>query len=119
MLEGLAMDASDETLNVIFKDTINAPASHLHVFIRDTPKHCMKRLKAEGLKKGEFNLRYLKDLDKAYREWSAIGEEIHKVLIIDRDEMSIQDMAKVIKSHLKIYGVLGDDYEAQESLKNG
>ncbi|WP_029854331.1 deoxynucleoside kinase [Vibrio parahaemolyticus] len=120
LLFGMAAGNSDEALNTIFRDVVHTPEPDLHVYIRTPLNVCLKRMRKRG-RPSElefYDKKFLRKLEDVHNDWAKVGEDLHKVLTVDYDEMSIQDLATVIKMYLEMKRVLGDKYEKEQVLKS-
>ncbi|HGV9306050.1 TPA: deoxynucleoside kinase [Vibrio fluvialis] len=119
LLFGMAAGNSDEALNVIYRDVIRAPEPQLHVYVRTPLNVCLRRMRKRG-RPAElefYDKKFLRKLEAVHTEWAKAGEDLHKVLTVDYDEMSIQDLATVIKMYVEMQSQYGKQFDKEQALK--
>ena len=117
-LFAMADGSSEETMNKIFHSIVNTPEPALAVYIRCPAHICKKRIRKRG-RDGEegLSMKYLREIERVHDEWSEVGEELHRVLIVDHDEMSVSDLARLIKTKLEVVAQYNSLYEKRQTFK--
>ncbi|OOE32297.1 hypothetical protein BZG05_14920 [Salinivibrio kushneri] len=115
MLFAMADGSSDETLDKIYRHIVATPQPYLSIYLRTPAPECMKRIKKRN-RSGEQTLpmKYLRKVEKTHDEWAEVGEEVHRVLVIDDGEMSVGQMAELVKVKLEVVKNYGTLYELKE-----
>ncbi|MPX98084.1 hypothetical protein EHW61_15725, partial [Salinivibrio sp. VYel6] len=119
MLFAMADGSSDATLDKIYRHIIDTPQPYLSIYLRTPAPECMKRIKKRN-RSGEQTLpmRYLRKVEKVHDEWAEVGEEVHRVLVIEDGEMNVPQMAELVRAKLETVQNYGTLYERRKKFHN-
>lgn len=117
-LFAMADKSSEEALNEIGKLTIKSQPPVLSVYYRTPANECMKRIRKRG-RKGEdgIQMRYLLRIEKQHNDWAEVGEELHRVLVVDDGEMPVGQLAELVKTKIEMVEEFTTLYEKHSRFK--